>query len=138
MCPLVTDASGRRLAKREADLSLAELRAGGTDPARNRGLGSAQRRYSGERPRDGRGGHARIPTRRLARTARLARSRAADGAEECSLSRVRALLQQTALGIERDQQGFFAAGRHFLVFRQRTHEPGVRALRVASNGDTQG
>jgi len=30
--PLVTDASGRRLAKREADLSLAELRAGGTDP----------------------------------------------------------------------------------------------------------
>jgi glutamyl-tRNA synthetase len=30
--PLVTDAEGRRLAKREADLSLAELRAGGTDP----------------------------------------------------------------------------------------------------------
>jgi len=30
--PLVTDANGRRLAKREADLSLAELRAGGTDP----------------------------------------------------------------------------------------------------------
>jgi glutamyl-tRNA synthetase len=30
--PLVTDQSGRRLAKREADLSLAELRAGGTDP----------------------------------------------------------------------------------------------------------
>jgi len=30
--PLVTDATGRRLAKREADLSLAELRAGGTDP----------------------------------------------------------------------------------------------------------
>jgi len=30
--PLVTDASGRRLAKREADLSLAELRAGGCDP----------------------------------------------------------------------------------------------------------
>jgi len=30
--PLVTDASGRRLAKREADLSLAELRARGTDP----------------------------------------------------------------------------------------------------------
>jgi len=30
--PLVTDASGRRLAKREADLSLTELRAGGTDP----------------------------------------------------------------------------------------------------------
>ena len=30
--PLVTDAGGRRLAKREADLSLAELRAGGTDP----------------------------------------------------------------------------------------------------------
>ena len=30
--PLVTDESGRRLAKREADLSLAELRAGGTDP----------------------------------------------------------------------------------------------------------
>ena len=30
--PLVTDASGRRLAKREADLSLAELRAGGADP----------------------------------------------------------------------------------------------------------
>ena len=30
--PLVVDESGRRLAKREADLSLAELRAGGTDP----------------------------------------------------------------------------------------------------------
>jgi glutamyl-tRNA synthetase len=30
--PLVTDASGRRLAKREADLSLAELRTCGTDP----------------------------------------------------------------------------------------------------------
>jgi glutamyl-tRNA synthetase len=30
--PLVTDENGRRLAKREADLSLAELRAGGTDP----------------------------------------------------------------------------------------------------------
>jgi len=30
--PLVTDESGRRLAKREADLSLAELRAAGTDP----------------------------------------------------------------------------------------------------------
>jgi glutamyl-tRNA synthetase len=30
--PLVTDDRGRRLAKREADLSLAELRAGGTDP----------------------------------------------------------------------------------------------------------
>lgn len=30
--PLVTDESGRRLAKREADLGLAELRAGGTDP----------------------------------------------------------------------------------------------------------
>ena len=30
--PLVTDESGRRLAKREADLSLAELRAGGSDP----------------------------------------------------------------------------------------------------------
>jgi glutamyl-tRNA synthetase len=30
--PLVVDASGRRLAKREDDLSLAELRAGGTDP----------------------------------------------------------------------------------------------------------
>jgi glutamyl-tRNA synthetase len=30
--PLVTDETGRRLAKREADLSLAELRAGGTDP----------------------------------------------------------------------------------------------------------
>ncbi|MES1175917.1 MAG: tRNA glutamyl-Q(34) synthetase GluQRS [Myxococcales bacterium] len=30
--PLVTDESGRRLAKREADLSLAELRASGTDP----------------------------------------------------------------------------------------------------------
>jgi glutamyl-tRNA synthetase len=30
--PLVTDAGGRRLAKREADLSLGELRAGGTDP----------------------------------------------------------------------------------------------------------
>ena len=30
--PLVTDATGRRLAKRENDLSLAELRAGGTDP----------------------------------------------------------------------------------------------------------
>jgi glutamyl-tRNA synthetase len=30
--PLVTDDTGRRLAKREADLALAELRAGGTDP----------------------------------------------------------------------------------------------------------
>ena len=30
--PLVLDESGRRLAKREDDLSLAELRAGGTDP----------------------------------------------------------------------------------------------------------
>ena len=30
--PLVTDEGGRRLAKREADLGLAELRAGGTDP----------------------------------------------------------------------------------------------------------
>jgi glutamyl-tRNA synthetase len=30
--PLVTDESGRRLAKREADLSLAELRAGNSDP----------------------------------------------------------------------------------------------------------
>ncbi|HEX2669513.1 MAG TPA: tRNA glutamyl-Q(34) synthetase GluQRS [Polyangiaceae bacterium] len=30
--PLVTDATGRRLAKRENDLSLAELRNGGTDP----------------------------------------------------------------------------------------------------------
>ncbi len=30
--PLVSDEHGRRLAKREADLSLAELRAGGTDP----------------------------------------------------------------------------------------------------------
>jgi glutamyl-tRNA synthetase len=30
--PLVTDETGRRLAKREADLGLAELRAGGTDP----------------------------------------------------------------------------------------------------------
>jgi glutamyl-tRNA synthetase len=30
--PLVTDATGRRLAKRENDLSLAELRKGGTDP----------------------------------------------------------------------------------------------------------
>ncbi|MEO8903970.1 MAG: tRNA glutamyl-Q(34) synthetase GluQRS [Polyangiaceae bacterium] len=30
--PLVVDEHGRRLAKREADLSLAELRAGGTDP----------------------------------------------------------------------------------------------------------
>jgi len=30
--PLVTDESGRRFAKREADLALSELRAGGTDP----------------------------------------------------------------------------------------------------------
>jgi glutamyl/glutaminyl-tRNA synthetase len=30
--PLVSDEHGRRLAKREADLSLAELRAAGTDP----------------------------------------------------------------------------------------------------------
>src|SRR6187402_1367885 len=30
--PLVSDASGRRLAKREADLGLSELRAGGSDP----------------------------------------------------------------------------------------------------------
>jgi len=48
--PLVTDASGRRLAKREADLSLAELRAGGTDPraivawaARSAGLAVGER-----------------------------------------------------------------------------------------------
>ncbi|HET7543646.1 MAG TPA: tRNA glutamyl-Q(34) synthetase GluQRS [Polyangiaceae bacterium] len=48
--PLVTDASGRRLAKREADLSLAELRAGGTDPraivawaARSAGVPVAER-----------------------------------------------------------------------------------------------
>lgn len=48
--PLVTDASGRRLAKREADLSLAELRAGGTDPraivawaARSAGIAVAER-----------------------------------------------------------------------------------------------
>jgi glutamyl-tRNA synthetase len=48
--PLVSDASGRRLAKREADLSLAELRAGGTDPraivawaARSAGLAVSER-----------------------------------------------------------------------------------------------
>ncbi len=48
--PLVTDESGRRLAKREADLSLAELRAGGTDPraivawaARSAGVASGER-----------------------------------------------------------------------------------------------
>ncbi|HEY0468983.1 MAG TPA: tRNA glutamyl-Q(34) synthetase GluQRS [Polyangiaceae bacterium] len=48
--PLVTDASGRRLAKREADLSLAELRANGTDPralvawaARSAGLAVSER-----------------------------------------------------------------------------------------------
>lgn len=48
--PLVTDANGRRLAKREDDLSLAELRAGGTDPraivawaARSAGLAVADR-----------------------------------------------------------------------------------------------
>ena len=48
--PLVTDATGRRLAKREADLSLAELRAGGTDPraivawaARSAGIGVGER-----------------------------------------------------------------------------------------------
>ena len=48
--PLVTDATGRRLAKRENDLSLAELRATGTDPraivawaARSAGLAVAER-----------------------------------------------------------------------------------------------
>jgi glutamyl-tRNA synthetase len=48
--PLVTDESGRRLAKREADLALSELRAGGTDPraivtwaARSAGLVTADR-----------------------------------------------------------------------------------------------
>ena len=48
--PLVTDAAGRRLAKREADLSLQELRAGGTDPraivawaARSAGLDVGER-----------------------------------------------------------------------------------------------
>ena len=48
--PLVTDAEGRRLAKREADLSLAELRERGADPraivawaARSAGLAVAQR-----------------------------------------------------------------------------------------------
>ncbi len=48
--PLVSDESGRRLAKREADLSLAELRSGGTDPravvawaARSAGLAVPER-----------------------------------------------------------------------------------------------
>ena len=48
--PLVVDESGRRLAKREADLSLAELRSGGTDPraivawaARSAGMWSSER-----------------------------------------------------------------------------------------------
>ncbi len=48
--PLVVDESGRRLAKREADLSLAELRSGGTDPraivawaARSAGMASGER-----------------------------------------------------------------------------------------------
>jgi len=48
--PLVTDGHGRRLAKREAGLSLAELRAGGTDPraivawaARSAGVAVAER-----------------------------------------------------------------------------------------------
>jgi len=48
--PLVTDAEGRRLAKREAALSLAELRARGTDPraivawaAHSAGISTAQR-----------------------------------------------------------------------------------------------
>ncbi|MEP7052509.1 MAG: tRNA glutamyl-Q(34) synthetase GluQRS [Pseudomonadota bacterium] len=48
--PLVVDESGRRLAKREADLSLAELRSGGTDPraivawaARSAGIASGER-----------------------------------------------------------------------------------------------
>lgn len=48
--PLVTDERGRRLAKREADLSLAELRAGGSDPraivawaARSAGLDVTER-----------------------------------------------------------------------------------------------
>lgn len=48
--PLVTDAHGRRLAKREADLSLAELRASGSDPraivawvARSAGLDAPER-----------------------------------------------------------------------------------------------
>jgi glutamyl-tRNA synthetase len=48
--PLVTDDTGRRLAKREADLGLAELREGGTDPraivawaARSAGLAVPER-----------------------------------------------------------------------------------------------
>jgi glutamyl-tRNA synthetase len=48
--PLVVDESGRRLAKRHDDLSLQELRAGGTDPraivawvARSCGIGGAER-----------------------------------------------------------------------------------------------
>jgi glutamyl-tRNA synthetase len=48
--PLVVDESGRRLAKREDDLSLAELRRGGTDPraivawvARSAGMPSSER-----------------------------------------------------------------------------------------------
>ena len=53
--PLVVDESGRRLAKREADLSLAELRAGGTDPraivawaAHSAGMPSSERCTPGE------------------------------------------------------------------------------------------
>jgi glutamyl-tRNA synthetase len=48
--PLVTDANGRRLAKREADLSLAELQQGGSDPraivawaAQSAGIGVPER-----------------------------------------------------------------------------------------------
>jgi glutamyl-tRNA synthetase len=39
--PLVLDADGRRMAKRDGALSLASLRAAGTDPARVRGLAAA-------------------------------------------------------------------------------------------------
>ena len=53
--PLVTDASGRRLAKREADLGLAELREGGTDPraivswvARGSGIACPERATAAE------------------------------------------------------------------------------------------
>ncbi len=53
--PLVVEEDGRRLAKREDDLSLAELRAGGTDPraivswvARSAGIACEERQSAGE------------------------------------------------------------------------------------------
>ena len=138
--PLVTDASGRRLAKREADLSLAELRAGGTDPraivawaARSAGLAVGERVTPPEVT-------PTLSARRLAPGLRGARAGALGGTQGCALRTPAAgsLLQQTALRIQRDEQRFFAARRDFMVFRQGAHEPGVRAVGVTSDSDAHG